>query len=172
MNISAIHNLDVANGPGIRVSVFVSGCTRKCPGCFNQVAWDFDYGTVYDSVVEHNIIELLGNPHIAGLSILGGEPLESRNQSAVARLIRAARDAYPDKTIWLFSGYTIEELYLNNPPDADLMSILKNIDVLVDGPFLQDRRNLALQFRGSSNQRLIDVPRTIQAHQIILWSSE
>lgn len=170
MNIAQIKNLDIANGPGCRVSVFVSGCTRHCPGCFNEVAWDFDYGEPFDDSVIVQIIDLLSNPRISGLSILGGEPFEPKNQKAVLKLLRSVRAEMPNKSVWCFTGYTFEQVLCSGitTPYADAM--IKLIDVLVDGPFILEQRNLALKFRGSTNQRIIDVRKSLAQGKIQLWS--
>ena len=169
MNIAQIKNLDIANGPGCRVSVFVSGCTRKCEGCFNSVAWDFDYGEPFDDETIIRIIDLMLNPRISGLSVLGGEPFEPRNQREVLRLMRSIKQSVPDKDIWCFTGYTFEQILcsgINKPYDDEM---IKLIDVLVDGPFILEQKNLALKFRGSANQRIIDVPNSLQQGKVVIW---
>ena len=169
MNIANIKNLDIANGPGIRVSVYVSGCTRKCPGCFNQVAWDFDYGEPFDEGVMLKIIHMLSNPHVRGLSLLGGEPFEPKNQREVLYLLSTVARLLPEKDIWCFTGYTISQLL---GPDMQLTyasEILNLIDVLVDGPFDIEKKNLLLKYRGSENQRLIDVQRTRETGKVVPW---
>lgn len=172
MNIAQIKNLDIANGPGCRVSVFVSGCTRRCEGCFNSVAWDFDYGEPFDDGTIIRIINLMLNPRISGLSVLGGEPFEPRNQKEVLRLMRSIKQSVPDKDIWCFTGYTFEQILCSGitTPYADEM--IKLIDVLVDGPFILEQKNLALKFRGSANQRIIDVPNSLQQGKVVLWEDK
>ena len=171
MNIAKIKNLDIANGPGIRLSVFVSGCTRGCPGCFNTEAQDFGYGTPYTVNVESEITSMLENPNIAGLSLLGGEPLEPANQPTVRNIVNACKIVCPEKSIWLFTGYTFEELTssLRNPYLDD---ILRTIDVMVDGPFIQSRSNLMLKYRGSENQRLLDVPKSLETGYPVYWKDK
>lgn len=169
MNIAQIKPLDIANGPGVRVSVFVSGCTRKCEGCFNAVAWDFNYGEKYTQNTEEDIMRYLSHPNVAGLTILGGEPFELKNQHTVCSLIEDVSRRYPTKTIWVFTGYTIEELTSNEQCNENIRSILNNIDVLVDGPFILAKKNLMLKYRGSENQRLIDVAETLEHKKVILW---
>ena len=149
--------------------MFVSGCTRKCEGCFNSVAWDFDYGEPFDDGTIIRIINLMLNPRISGLSVLGGEPFEPRNQKEVLRLMRSVKQSVPDKDIWCFTGYTFEQILCSGitTPYADVM--IKLIDVLVDGPFILEQKNLALKFRGSANQRIIDVPNSLQHGKVVLW---
>lgn len=172
MRIAQIKNLDIANGPGCRVSVFVSGCTRKCEGCFNSVAWDFDYGEPFDDGTIIRIINLMLNPRILGLSVLGGEPFEPRNQKEVLRLMRSVKQSVPGKDIWCFTGYTFEQILCSGitTPYADGM--MKLIDVLVDGPFILEQKNLALKFRGSANQRIIDVPNSFQQGKTVIWEDK
>jgi anaerobic ribonucleoside-triphosphate reductase activating protein len=172
MNIANIKNLDIANGPGVRVSVYVSGCTRKCPGCFNEVAWDFDYGEPYDEGVLLRIIHMLSNPHVRGLSLLGGEPFEPKNQKEVYYLLSTVVRLLPGKDIWCFTGYTIEQLLCSGVSTPYVKDILDCIDVLVDGPFQIEKKNLLLKYRGSENQRLIDVQRTLMKGETIFWEDK
>lgn len=169
MNIAEIKSYDIANGPGVRVSVFVSGCTRHCPGCFNEVAWDFDYGVPYDDKVEQSILDLLDNPHVAGLSILGGEPFEPQNQPYVRRLVERVREKYPNKNIWCYTGFTYDDLCTNELANPDSNYILEHIDVLVEGPFIQEQKNLMLAHRGSENQRILDMDKINRTGLIALW---
>lgn len=170
MRIAQIKNLDIANGPGCRVSVFVSGCTRRCEGCFNSVAWDFDYGEPFDDGTIIRINNLMLNPRISGLSVLGGEPFEPRNQSEVLRLIQSIKHSVPDKSIWCFTGYTFEQIRDSDITSVYTEALIDLIDVLVDGPFILAKKNLMLQFRGSENQRLVDVRKTMDTGEIVLWS--
>lgn len=169
MNIAQIKNLDIANGPGCRVSVFVSGCTRMCKGCFNAVAWDFDYGERFDDGTIIRIINLMLNPRISGLSILGGEPFESKNQKEVLRLMRSVKQSVPDKDIWCFTGYIFEQILCSGITTSYTDEMIKLIDVLVDGPFILEQKNLALKFRGSTNQRIIDVPNSLRQGKTTIW---
>lgn len=157
MNYGRLNLTDVANGEGVRVSLFVSGCTRHCPGCFNPETWDFAYGRPYTPAVEAQILAALAPDYISGLSILGGEPFEPANQPAVLGLVRRVREIYPQKTIWCYTGCTLERELL--APTRWRTSItddlLAQIDVLVDGPFIEAERDLRLAFRGSANQRLL-----------------
>ena len=156
MNYAAIYEADIANGVGCRTSFFVSGCTHHCKGCFNEKAWDFNYGEPYTKDVEDYIISTLTPSNIDGLSVLGGEPMELVNQEAIISLLRRTKEL--GKTIWIYSGYTLEELSDPNNkrchgPYTD--EILKLIDVLVDGEFVLEKKNISLQFRGSENQRIL-----------------
>ncbi len=171
MYYGEIKKCDIANGVGVRVSLFVSGCLNHCPNCFNQITWDFEYGKVFDEYTENEIVELLKPSHIAGLTILGGEPLEPRNQGGVLQLIKKVKKEVPNKTIWIYSGFTLEELLGKQESRAytdNSLKILENIDVLVDGRFIEKLKDITLHFRGSSNQRIIDVPQTLKNNEIIL----
>lgn len=170
MNYAAIKNCDIANGPGVRVSLFVSGCTHHCPGCFNEVAWDFGYGDPFTQETIDSILDMLAPDYIRGLTLLGGEPFEPENQGAVTELLRQVHEKYPQKSIWAFSGYLFEKITSGTLGDWNITKqMLSYLDVLVDGPFIEAKKNLALRFRGSENQRLIDVPKTLASGQIILW---
>ncbi len=168
MNYATIKNCDIANGPGVRVSLFVSGCTHRCPGCFNEVAWDFQYGQPFTEETIGSVIEMLRPSYIRGLTLLGGEPFEPRNQADVVKLLRRVRQELPEKSIWAFSGYLFEEDMLSGRI-GDLTEYLHYLDVLVDGPFIQAKKNLSLRFRGSENQRIIDVKASLTAGETILW---
>ncbi len=170
MNYATIKNCDIANGPGVRVSLFVSGCTHHCPGCFNEVAWDFGYGEPFTQDTINSILSMLAPDYIRGLTLLGGEPFEPQNQGPVLTLVRQVREKYPEKTIWAFSGYLYEKISSGTLGDWDTTKqLLSNLDVLVDGPFIEAKKNLALRFRGSENQRLIDLPATLAFGKIVLW---
>ncbi|MCR5354329.1 MAG: anaerobic ribonucleoside-triphosphate reductase activating protein [Lachnospiraceae bacterium] len=171
MNFGQIYYADVANGPGCRTSFFVSGCRHHCKGCFNPETWNFDYGHLYTDEVENELVESIKESYIDGISILGGEPMEPENQPYVRKLVERIRAEVPKSNNWIYSGYTWEELTDPNNGAChteDTMSILENIDVLVDGEFHQDERDITLHFRGSANQRLIDVPATLKAGEIVL----
>lgn len=171
MNYATIKWRDIANGPGIRLSVFVSGCRHHCKGCFNPETWSFSYGEEYTTAVEAQILEGLGKSYIRGLSLLGGEPFEPENQSAMLSLTSKARERYPDKSIWCYSGYTLEKDILAGKlgPAETTMALLRNIDVLVDGEFHEEEKNPNLRFRGSDNQRIIDVQETLRRGEVVLW---
>ena len=170
MNYATIKSFDVANGPGIRVSLFVSGCTHRCPGCFNEVAWDFDYGQPFNQGVIDLILSMLKPSHIKGLTILGGEPFDPRNQGPIVELLRQVKAKYPEKSIWAFSGYLFDHICSGRLGDWEVTKeYLSYLDVLVDGPFIEAQKNLNLRFRGSENQRLIDVPASLEKGEIVLW---
>ncbi len=170
MNYATIKNCDIANGPGVRVSLFVSGCTHHCKGCFNEVAWDFDYGQPFTNETIQTILDMMKPSYIKGLTLLGGEPFEPQNQGPIVELLRQVKKTYPDKSIWAFSGYLFEKITSHTLGDwAVTREFLSSLDVLVDGPFVEEKKNLALRFRGSENQRLIDVPATLASGKIVLW---
>ena len=163
MNYATIKNCDIATGPGVRVSLFVSGCTHRCPGCFNEVAWDFEYGQPFTEQTIESIIDMLRPSYIKGLTLLGGEPFEPRNQADVVKL--------PEKTIWAFSGFLFEQDMLSGRI-GDVSEYLSYLDVLVDGPFVMSKKNLNLRFRGSENQRIIDMKASLAAGETILWDDD
>lgn len=171
MNYAEIKNCDIANGPGVRISLFVSGCTHHCPGCFNSEAWDFDYGQPFTQQTIDRILEMLKPDYIRGLTLLGGEPFEPENQGAVVELLRQIKEKYPHKSIWAFSGYLFDRDILSGRlgPWEITREFLSYLDVLVDGPFVEAKKNLGLRFRGSENQRIIDVPASLAANQVMLW---
>ena len=171
MNYATIKNCDIANGPGVRVSLFVSGCTHRCPGCFNEVAWDFAYGEPFTEQTIETILNMMAPAHIKGLTLLGGEPFEPQNQPALVQLLRRVREKYPDKSIWAFSGYLFDKdiLAWRLGPREITEEFLGYLDVLVDGPFVLAKKNLSLRFRGSENQRLIDVPESLRRGEVVLW---
>ena len=168
MNYATIKNCDIANGPGVRVSLFVSGCTHRCKGCFNEVAWDFDYGQPFTEEVMDSIVQMLRPSYVRGLTLLGGEPFEPQNQGAVVELLRRVKKELPEKSIWAFSGYLFDKDILSGRL-GDCSEYLSYLDVLVDGPFVEAKKNLSLRFRGSENQRLIDVPASLASGEVILW---
>lgn len=171
MHYGEIKDCDIANGIGVRISLFVSGCRNHCPNCFQPQTWDFAYGDPFTAEVEDKILSMLSPAYIQGLTVLGGEPMEAENQRDLLPFLRRVRDAYPTKTIWIYSGFTFEELH---DPSCRARcevtdEILSLIDVLVDGRYVEEKRNISLRFRGSENQRLIDVPKTIASGSVILW---
>lgn len=163
MNYATIKPTDVANGPGVRVSLFVSGCTHHCEGCFNEEAWDFSYGEPFTGEVQEELLRLLGKGYISGLSLLGGEPLEPINQEALLPFLKAVKERMPEKTIWCYSGYTFEYILDTMMENQTCREIMDLLDVLVDGRFVAELLNLNLRFRGSENQRLLDVKRSLAA---------
>ena len=164
MNYAKINTHDVANGPGVRVSLFVSGCEHRCPGCFNQEAWDFEYGQEFTVQQAQDIIEESRPDYIKGLSVLGGEPLHDNNLDWVQFLLDFWKKDHPDKTVWLYTGYRWE--------DVEDYFVLRFVDVLVDGPFIEAEKDLSLRFRGSRNQRIIDVKKSLAAGEVVLWNEE
>ncbi len=173
MYYSVIKNCDIANGPGVRVVLFVSGCRHHCPGCFQPQTWDFSYGQPFTQDTVDELLRLLQPDYIAGLTLLGGEPMEPENQPALLDLVRQVKQAYPEKNIWCFSGYLYDDLAAGKIGDgAVTRALLGLVDVLVDGEFILARKKLQLRFRGSENQRLIDLRKTEQAGQVVLWTDE
>ena len=174
MNYATVKTHDVANGPGVRVSLFVSGCTHHCPGCFNAEAWDFGYGQPFTDETERLIMDALAPAYIKGFSLLGGEPFEPCNQATLVGLVEKIKKTYPHKTVWCYSGYTFDkDISAFRLGDADVTKRMLNcIDVLVDGRFEQDKKDLSLRFRGSSNQRIIDVPASLAHGKVVLWSND
>ena len=171
MNYANIKYLDIANGAGCRTSLFVSGCTHHCEGCFNAETWDFGYGKPFDAEVEEKILESLAPHYVEGLSVLGGEPFEVPNQRVLLPFLRRVRERYPDKDIWIWSGYTWEELHdlVNRRCRCEATDgILGLIDILVDGEFILARKNISLRFRGSDNQRVLDVPESLRQGMPVL----
>ena len=174
MNYADIKHCDVANGPGVRVSLFVSGCTHHCKECFNPETWDFDYGRLFTPETEEKILEYLKPDYIKGLTLLGGEPMEHSNQQGLLPLLRHIRKIYPDKTIWCFTGYDFQKDILEKmlPEWEETEEFLSYIDVLVDGEFQIENKDLGLVFKGSSNQRTILVQDSMKKGEICLWDPE
>ena len=172
MYYGEIKKCDVANGPGVRVTLFVSGCTNRCEGCFQPQTWDFCFGQPFTKETEDTLLAWLSPGYIAGLTLLGGEPFEPENQRALLPFVRRVKEAYPEKTIWAFSGFYLESELLkagSHPRCEATDELLSLIDVLVEGRFVLAKKNIALKFRGSSNQRIVDMNKTRAAGQIVLW---
>ena len=167
MNYATIKPHDVANGPGVRVSLFVSGCPHRCPGCFNAEAWDFAYGMPFTDETANKLIQALAPTYIKGFSLLGGEPFAPENRPTLAPLLERIKAVYPQKTVWCYTGYELDRELLGKEKDDYVLRMLACIDVLVDGRFVQEQKNLNLRFRGSANQRIIDLPRTLRDGRII-----
>lgn len=163
MRYAQIRKTDIANGEGIRVSLYVQGCHRHCLNCFNPETWDFSGGKEFDETVENTLIELINRPHIKGLTILGGEPLELENRYEVARLLKRVKECCKGKTIWLYSAFLYEDI---KQFEVDILSY---VDILIDGPFVDSLKDRKLRFRGSSNQRIIDVKASLANDEIILY---
>ena len=174
MNYAEIKKCDIANGVGARTTLFVSGCTHHCPGCFQPETWDFSYGHPYTHEVEDDIVDSLRPSYVAGLTLLGGEPMEPANQHALVGLLERVKAELPGKTIWCFTGDLLDDLLREGSPRRTEVTdrMLACIDVLVDGPFVLDRKDITLRFRGSSNQRLIDLPQTLAAGEVVPWEDE
>lgn len=170
MNYALIRENDIANGPGVRTTLFVSGCRHHCKGCFNPEAWDFSYGSPFGQSEIDKIIAASAAEHISGLTLLGGEPLEPENRSALAELLRQFRRALPNKTVWCYTGFTFETDILPAmlSGDTSLTELLCNVDVLVDGKFVEELKNYALIFRGSSNQNIIDLRASLKEKKQVL----
>ena len=171
MKYANIKYYDVANGPGVRTSLFVSGCTHRCEGCFNEIAWDFNYGDEFDASIIDVILDSVKEDHIAGITLLGGEPMEKENQAELIKLLRQFKKLYPEKTVWCYTGYTYEEDFIQGARAYTEVTkeFLKLTDVLVDGKFIISLMDIRLKFRGSSNQRIIDMNETRKNDRIILW---
>lgn len=170
MNYSVIKNCDIANGEGIRVTLFVSGCRNHCEHCFQKETWDFDFGTPFSESTKKEILELLKPDYIKGLTLLGGEPFEPENQEALLDLLKTVKYVYPNKDVWCFTGFTLDrEIWGKSRASGEMADeMLKYIDILVDGRFVENLKNLSLKFRGSSNQRIIDVKKSLKNKKIIL----
>ena len=174
MNYANIKTYSIENGTGVRVSLFVSGCTHHCKGCFNSVAWDFQYGQAYTLETEQEILQALAPDYIRGLSLLGGEPMEPENQHGLLELAKRAKALHPEKSIWCYTGDVYEDLVDAASPrhTEETDELLGLIDVLVDGPYIDSLHDITLRFRGSSNQRVIDMNETRKTGEVVLWKDE
>ena len=172
MNYCNIKYYDIANGEGVRTTLFVSGCTNHCEECFQPETWNFDFGELFTEEVEKKILDSLSPYYVNGLTLLGGEPFEPSNQRALIPFLKRVREAYPNKNIWCFTGFTLDgELWRDGShPRCEVTDeMLSLIDVLVDGRFVRDLKDISLKFRGSSNQRIIDVKKTLEQGEIVLY---
>ena len=171
MNYATIKKHDIANGPGVRVSLFVSGCTHHCKGCFNPETWDFNYGSEFTPAVQDEILEALKKSYIRGFSLLGGEPFEPANQAGLVEFLERIKREYPEKDIWCYTGYNFEgDILAQHLGSWDITErMLSCIDTLVDGEFIEAQKDLSLRFRGSSNQRIIDVQKSLESDELVLW---
>lgn len=171
MNYATIKKRDIANGVGVRVSLFVSGCTHRCKNCFNQETWDFNYGEEFTEDTENLILEYLKPTFVNGLSLLGGEPFEKKNQEALVPFLRKVKSAFPDKDVWCYTGYLFDkELLKESRARCEFTDeMLSMIDILVDGKYIEEEKDITLQFRGSKNQRIIDVKRSLSENSVVLW---
>ncbi len=171
MNYCALRTCDVANGPGMRVTLFVSGCTNHCPGCFQPETWDFDYGQPFTAETQAHILDLLAPEYISGLTLLGGDPFEPSNQRALLPLLQAVKAQYPRKTVWAFTGFLLDDELQrdgSHPRCEVTDEMLTYIDILVDGRFIEAQKDVRLKFKGSANQRTIDVPKTLAQGKVVL----
>lgn len=170
MNYCELKLNDVANGPGVRVSLFVSGCTHHCKGCFNEISWDFNAGEPFTHDTINRILDALEPAYVTGLTLLGGEPFEHINQQGLLPLLKKVKETYPDKDIWCFTGYLFDKDILNDMFEkyTETKEMIDLIDVLVDGEFIAEKKNLMLKFKGSENQRTIDVPASLKAGEVII----
>lgn len=173
MNYATIKPVDIANGPGVRVSLFVSGCTHRCKGCFNEEAWDFQFGKPFTQEVQEQLLSSLDHDYIEGLTLLGGEPMEPSNQEALLPFIRAVRERLPQKTIWCFTGYDFEKDIFGRMMEASSVTreLIPLFDVMVDGKFVAEKKNLSLKFRGSENQRVLNVKKSLEEKRAV-WMEE
>lgn len=169
MNYADIKSADVANGLGVRVSVFVSGCNHHCKGCFNSEAWDFNYGKPFTQECIDKVLKELDKPYIKGLSLLGGEPLELKNQEGLLPLLRQVKQKHPEKDIWCYTGFTFDRDVIDGmcKINENTKELISYVDVVVDGKFEEDKKDLSLKFRGSSNQRIIDVKKSLKENKVI-----
>ncbi len=172
MHYAEIKNCDIANGEGVRVSLFVSGCTHRCKNCFNEIAWDFTYGNEFTKEVEERLFTMLAPSYIAGLSLLGGEPFEPQNQRGLLPFLKEFRRRFPNKTVWCYTGYVYErDLLSKSRARCEVTDeMLSCIDILVDGPFVEELKSLRLRFRGSSNQRVLDLNETRAKGEAVIWA--
>ena len=172
MNYADIKDIDVANGPGVRVSVFVSGCNHHCKGCFNPCTWDFNYGNKFTDETIDKVIKDLDKDYVSGLTLLGGEPLEYENQKGLLPLVKKVKEKFPDKNIWCYTGFDFEKDVMGKMTKTwdETKELLSYIDVVVDGQFIEEKKDLKLKFRGSSNQRIIDVPQSIKEEKVVKYA--
>ncbi len=175
MNFCNIKYFDIANGEGVRTTLFVSGCTNHCENCFQPETWDFAYGEEFTEETERQIIDSLAPYYVNGLTLLGGEPFEPKNQPRLLELLRKVRAEHPEKDVWCFTGFTLDKELLKDGsyPRCDVTDeMLSLIDVLVDGRYVEALKDISLRFRGSSNQRIIDMNKTREAGKIVLWNEK
>ena len=169
VNYADIKRVDVANGEGVRVSVFVSGCNHHCKGCFNQCAWDFNYGNKFTDEQIDTVLKYLDHDYISGLSLLGGEPLDPKNQEGLLPLVKKVKEKFPNKNIWCYTGFDFEKDVVGKMVKVSKTSneLVRYLDVVVDGKFEEDKKDLKLRFRGSSNQRIIDVKESLKENKVV-----
>ncbi len=170
MRYAQIRHMDVTNGEGVGVALFVQGCPIHCKNCFNQEAWDFDGGKEWNNEVKEKFLKLANRDYINRISFLGGEPLCFDNESGVCEIIKEIKERFPNKKVWVYSGYTYDVLSIRRETEQPLNEILNMIDYLVDSPYVDEKKNISLEFRGSSNQRIIDMKQTREKHYLTLWN--
>ena len=172
MHYGNIKNYDIADGEGVRVTLFCSGCTNRCEGCFQPETWDFCYGKEYTKETEDQLIQMLTNPNIQGLTLLGGDPFEPSNQRTLITLLRRVKQELPTKDVWAYTGFVYEQDLLEGQRKYTEVTdeMLSYIDVLVDGPFVIDQKDISLYFRGRTNQRLIDMPKTLKSGNVVIYN--
>jgi len=169
MNYAEIKYCDIANGEGVRTGLFVSGCTHRCEGCFNRDTWDFEYGREFNEETVEKILKSLEASYVAGLTLLGGEPFEPENQRALVPFLKKVKEKFPHKNVWCYTGYTLEQLRGESRGRCEVTDkMLELIDVLVDGRFVKELYDISLKFRGSSNQRIINLPETLKTGKVVL----
>ena len=171
MHYGNIKNYDIADGEGVRVTLFCSGCTNRCEGCFQPETWDFCYGKEYTKETEDQLIQMLPNLNIQGLTLLGGDPFEPSNQRTLITLLRRVKQELPTKDVWAYTGFVYEQDLLEGQRKHTEVTdeMLSYIDVLVDGPFVIDEKDISLYFRGSTNQRVIDMPKTLKSGSVVIY---
>lgn len=171
MHYGNIKYYDIADGEGVRVTLFCSGCTNRCEGCFQPETWDFCYGKEYTKETEDQLIQMLTNPNIQGLTLLGGDPFEPSNQRTLITLLRRVKQELPTKDVWAYTGFVYEQDLLEGQRKHTEVTdeMLSYIDVLVDGPFVIDEKDISLYFRGSTNQRVIDMPKTLKSGSVVIY---
>ena len=171
MHYAEIKKFDIANGLGVRISLFVSGCRNHCPNCFNPSTWNFDYGKEFTKDIEDEILNTLKSSYIRGLSVLGGEPMEPENQKGLLPFLKRVKETLPEKDIWVYTGFKLDDEIFGQSRAATPVAkeLLKYVDVMVDGRYIEEQKNISLRFRGSENQRIIDVQKTLAADRIVLW---
>lgn len=170
MNYGAVKYCDIANGLGCRTVLFVSGCRNACKGCFQPETWAFDYGKPFDETIQNEILKSLEPSYVQGITLLGGDPFEEENQEALVPFMRKVKECYPDKNVWAYTGYVYDKDLIpgGRKHTENTEELLSMIDILVDGPFVQEKKNLMLKFRGSENQRVLDMKKTLETGKIIL----
>ena len=174
MNYGAVKYCDIANGAGVRTSLFVSGCTHHCRGCFQPETWDFGYGHPFDPTIQGQILESLKPDYISGLTVLGGEPMEPENQRALLPFLKLVKENFPSKNVWLYTGDVLEDLLDEGSERSipETLDLLACVDIMVDGLFVEELKDISLRFKGSANQRILDIPASLAAGHAVLWQDQ